>query len=127
MQRYEPLITPPLPQDQSRRKNNRSNVKNEAEIQQDSLQTFGYRKSSVALEVNGSFGGLQNFLQRLEALELLVNSSDLSLQTSASGYSDAETPSKQSVTNLTLQLSFYDLLLRVSNRSTAAGSNEDPV
>ena len=35
---------------------------------QDPLRALGYRKSSVALEVSGSFGELQTFLQRMEAL-----------------------------------------------------------
>ena len=49
-----------------------------AEPPQDPLQALGYRKSSVALEVSGSFGGLQTFLQRMEELELLVESSESS-------------------------------------------------
>ena len=91
------------------------------------MQALGYRTSSVALEVSGSFGGLQTFLQRMEALELLVESSDLSLQANSSGKSDDETSSKPSATKLTLQLSFYDLIPQPSDRSTAASSNEDPV
>ena len=127
MQRYEPLKTPPPPQGQSRRNNNRSKAKQKAEQPQDPLQALGYRKTSVALEVSGSFGGLQTFLQRMEALELLVESSDLSLQANSSGKSDDETSLKQPATKLTLQLSFYDWLPQASDRSTAAGSNEDPV
>ena len=71
MQRYEPLKTPPPPQGQSRRNNNRSQSKQKVEPSQNPLQALGYRKSSVALEMSGSFGGLQIFLQRMEALELL--------------------------------------------------------
>jgi type IV pilus assembly protein PilO len=91
------------------------------------LQALGYRKSSVALEVSGSFGGLQTFLQRMEALELLVQSSDLSLQAIASAKADGETTPKQADTKLTLQLSFYDSASQHADRSIAAGSNEEPV
>ena len=127
MQRYEPLKVPPPKQGQSRRNNTRSQSKTKAASPQDPLQALGYRKSTVALEVSGSFRGLQTFLQRMEALELLVESSDLSLQANSSGKSDDETSLKPSATKLTLQLSFYDWLPQPSDRSTAAGSNEDPV
>ena len=102
MQRYEPLKTPPPPQGQSRRNNNRSKAKQKAEQPQDPLQALGYRKTSVALEVSGSFGGLQTFLQRMEALELLVESSDLSLQAFASNETDAEPLPRQLGTKLIL-------------------------
>ena len=126
MQRYEPLKTPPLPQGQSRRNNNRSKAKQKAEQPQDPLQALGYRKTSVALEVSGSFGGLQTFLQRMEALELLVESSDLSLQASSSEKMNAEMSTKRSATKLTLQLSFYDLVSEPAEGSSAAGSNKEP-
>ena len=126
MQRYEPLKTPPPPQGQSRRNNNRSKANQKAEQPQDPLQSLGYRKTSVALEVSGSFGGLQTFLQRMEALELLVESSDLSLQASSSEKTNAEMSPKRSVTKLTLQLSFYDLVPESAEGSSAAGSNKEP-
>ena len=53
MQRYEPLKTPPLPQGESRRNNNRSNGMQKAEQPQDPLKALVYRKSSVALDVRG--------------------------------------------------------------------------
>ena len=127
MQRYEPLKTPPPPQGQSRRNNNRSKSKQKVEPSQNPLQALGYRKSSVALEMSGSFGGLQIFLQRMEALELLVESSDLEVKTNPSGKSADETSLKQPATKLTLKLSFYDLVPQPANPSTAAGSNEHPV
>ena len=131
MQSYEPLKTAPPPpaseQRQSRRNNRRSKSKQKAEPPQDPLQALGYRKSSVALEVSGSFGGLQTFLQRMEALELLVESSDLSLQASSSEKTKSELSAKRPVTRLTLQLSFYDAVPEPANRAIAAGSNEEPV
>ena len=122
MQRYEPLKTPPPAQGQSRRNNNRS--KSKPEPPQDPLQALGYRKSSDALEVRGPFGGLQTFLQRMEALELLVESSDLSLQASASGKTSGEPSPQRSDTKITLELRFYDLVPQPSDRAIAAGSNE---
>ena len=109
IQRYEPLKTPPPQQGQSRQSNRRSKAKQKAEPPQDPLQALGYRKSSVALEVSGSFGGLQSFLQRMEALELLVESSDLEVKASAPRDADGEAKAPpESRTELTLQLSFYD-------------------
>ena len=109
IQRYEPLKTPPPTQDQSRRNNNRSNAKQEAEPPQDPLQALGYRKSSVALEVSGPFGGVQTFLQRMEALELLVESSELQLKAVVDQKVADSAPSAAASTELTLKLSFYDL------------------
>ena len=77
--------------------------------------------------MRGSFGGLQTFLQQMETLEMLVESSDLSLQASASVKTDGETSLKPANTKLTLQLSFYDLDPQHAERSIAAGSNEDSV
>ena len=109
MQRYEPLKTPPLPQGQSRRNNNRSNGKQKAEQPQDPLEELGYRKSSVALEVSGPFGGVQTFLQRMEALELLVESSELELKAVVDKKAADSVDSEAARTQLTLKLSFYDL------------------
>ena len=109
MQRYEPLKTPPPPQGQSRRNNNRSKAKQKAEQPQDPLQALGYRKTSVALEVSGSFGGLQTFLQRMEALELLVESSELQLKAVVETTESEPAQSLVAPTQLTLKLSFYDV------------------
>ena len=109
MQRYEPLKTPPLPQGQPRRNNNQSKSKKEAEQPEDPLQALGYRKVSVALEVNGPFGGLQTFLQRMEALELLVESSELELKAVVDQDEDDSAQPAVVTTQLTLKLSFYDI------------------
>ena len=52
--------------------------------------------------MSGSDSGLQDFLQRMEALELLVQSSDLELR------AGPDSDSMESITELTLKLSFYD-------------------
>ena len=73
------------------------------------MQALGYRKSSVALEVSGSYRGLQTFLQRMEALELLVESSDLALKALVETKDDDPAQAAAARTQLTLKLSFYDL------------------
>ena len=109
MLRYEPLKTPPRQQGQSRQNNRRSKAKQKAEAQQDPLQELGYRKSSIALEVSGSFGGVQTFLQRMEALELLVESSELELQAVVDQDDNDSDQLAAVTTQLTLKLSFYDI------------------
>ena len=109
MLRYEPLKTPPPQQGQSRQNNRRSKAKQKAETQQDPLQALGYRKSSIALEVSGSFGGVQTFLQRMEALELLVESSELELQAVVDQDDNDSDQLAAVTTQLTLKLSFYDI------------------
>ena len=109
IQRYEPLKTPPPQQGQSRQNTRRSKAKQKAETQQDPLQELGYRKSSIALEVSGSFGGVQTFLQRMEALELLVESSELELQAVVDQDDNDSDQLAAVTTQLTLKLSFYDI------------------
>ena len=109
IQRYEPLKTPPPQQGQSRQNNRRSKAKQKAETRQDPLQALGYRKSSIALEVSGSFGGVQTFLQRMEALELLVESSELELQAVVDQDDNDSDQLAAVTTQLTLKLSFYDI------------------
>ena len=128
IQRYEPLKTAALSsvseQGQSRRNNRRSNAKQQTEAPQDPLQALGYRKSSVALEVSGPFRGLQIFLQRVEALELLVESSELELKAVVDKKDADSVQSEAARTQLTLKLSFYDLA-PVAN-SPANGAKPSP-
>ena len=110
IQRYEPLKTPPVAEGNSRRNNRRSKAKQEPEQPQDPLQALGYRKSSVALGVSGPFEGVQTFLQRVEALELLVESSELELM-AVVDQDEADLAQPAAIrTQLTLKLSFYDLV-----------------
>ena len=122
MQRYEPLKPPPPTQSQSRRNNNRSKSKQKAEPPQDPLHALGYRKSSVALEVSGSFGGLQTFLQRMEALELLVESSELEIKVVVEKKDDEPAQAAVARTQLTLKLSFYDLAPKAAPPAEASTS-----
>ena len=109
IQRYEPIKTPPVTEENSRRNNRRSKAKQEPEQPKDPLQALGYQKSSVALEVSGPFGGVQTFLQRVEALELLVESSELELEAVVDQDEDDFAQPAAARTQLTLKLSFYDL------------------
>ena len=108
IQRYEPIKTSTsFAESPQKRSKSRSgdNKLDEA----DPLLALGYQKSSVALAVLGSYAGLQEFLQRMESLELLVESSDLELKAaSISNADEGSTPPIESRTELTLLLSFYD-------------------
>ena len=108
IQRYEPMKPPTLsPESQPERSTSRSGDDKTASV--DPLLALGYQKSSVALAVRGAYAGLQEFLQRIESLELLVESSDLEIKAAATRNDDQEiAPSIASRTELTLQLSFYD-------------------
>ena len=69
---------------------------------------MGYRKTVIALQVDGYYADLQQFLQQMERLELLVESSDLSLKSLKES-----NPAQQDVvllpkTELSIRLSFYD-------------------
>ena len=63
----------------------------------DPLLDLGYTKTSIALRVLGPYDGLLRFLQRMETLQVLVESSDLALESRDDGE-----------ISLGLRLSFYD-------------------
>ena len=67
------------------------------------MQTLGYRQTAVVLGVHGGYEALQAFLRRMEDLEILVEASDLELQTRP-----ARKPGQQQLTELGLRLSFFD-------------------
>ena len=125
IQRYEPIKTPPVTEENSRRNNRRSKAKQEPEQPKDPLQALGYQKSSIALGVSGPFEGVQTFLQRVEALELLVESSELELKAVVDQDEDDLVQPAAIGTQLTLKLSFYDLvpvvpLLKDGSMSTSS-------
>ena len=98
IQQYEPLSaqTPPTPKAASAAKQNKP-----AAEPTDPLMALGYRKSAVALRVVGSYGSLHRFLQEMERLEVLVETSDLNLTAK-------ERDGLVAQTELALRLSFYD-------------------
>ena len=107
IRRYEPIKTTG-PSSASKQTSNKA----EDDVTPlDPLQSLGYQKSSLALAVTGPFAGLQQFLQRMEALELLVESSDLELKAAVKQDKNQtrSEPPVESTTQLTMQLSFYDL------------------
>ena len=103
IQQYEPLSpqTPPNPKAGSTSKQKKSATDPTAAEPTDPLMALGYRKSAVALRVVGSYGALHRFLQEMERLEVLVESSDLNLTAT-------ERNGVVSQTELALRLSFYD-------------------
>ena len=78
----------------------------------DPLQDLGYRRTSVALNVVGSYNQLHYFLQEMEKLEVVVEASDLNLEAASdSGVDDEDTAMTiQQGLALSLRFSFYDRL-----------------
>ena len=98
--RYEPLAAP-LPTTAAETPGSTSQQEDEASS--DLLQALGYRQTAVALGVQGGYEALQGFLRRMEALELLVDASDLELRNRPD-----QTPTQPPLTELGLRLSFFD-------------------
>ena len=113
IKRYEPLAEPSsAKQPQTSRQKKREDSPS---TPVDPLLAMGYRKTVLALQVEGYFEGLQQFLRHMERLELLVESSDLSLKS----LKDSN-PAQQDVvllpkTELSIRLSFYDRSLNPRN------------
>jgi len=98
--RYQPQAAPPAPAPQG------AGSRSQQQAEQpptDPLQTLGYRQTAVVLGVQGGYEALQTFLRRMEDLEILVEASDLQLQTRP-----AQNPGQQQLTELGLRLSFFD-------------------
>ena len=130
IQRYEPLKSV-LPESvseksQSGRNSSRSKSKKKAEPPKEPMQVLGYRKLSVALEVAGPYVGLQSFLRRMEALELLVASSNLSLHAIIPG-KKVDERSLLATNKLSLELMFYDFVPEIAYRLNVAGSNKEAI
>ena len=106
IERYEPLALKKA--DAAQPPARRNNKTKAPPPPTDPLLALGYRQSSVVLRVEGQYQSLQRFLQQMEALELLVESSDLNLQASGNtSETDDGSPSVAS-TALSIRLSFYD-------------------
>ena len=106
----EPTAAPPPPKPKPSRAKRGAKAKDETPPQ-DPLVALGYRKTSMVLRVEGPFGALQQFLQQMELLQVLVESSDLDLEAvelpAAPSAADTSTVAS---TELGLRLSFYDRL-----------------
>ncbi|QNJ18135.1 putative conserved membrane protein [Synechococcus sp. A18-40] len=106
IERYEPLAVKKA--DAAQPPARRNNKTKAPPPPTDPLLALGYRQSSVVLRVEGQYQSLQRFLQQMEALKFLVESSDLNLQ--ASGITSETNDGSPSVasTALSIRLSFYD-------------------
>ena len=110
IERYEPV--PPKPDEteakkgESTKKGRSNNEKTaDAEVNKDPVTELGYIKTSVLLEAQGGYLALQAFLQRMEALQLLVQPSDLALKAvDPPRGGNVQAP----LTRVNLRLSFYD-------------------
>ena len=126
IQRYEPIKTlQPSSEPQQRR--SRRKTEEEDVAAEDPLVALGYQKSSVALAVSGPYAGLQEFLQQMESLELLVESSDLELKAAVkTNKKDQSVVSPvEARTELTMQLSFYDPQ-QLANPDSVNAKNNPP-
>ena len=126
IQRYEPIKTlQPSSEPQQRR--SRRKTEEEDVAAEDPLVALGYQKSSVALAVSGPYAGLQEFLQQMESLELLVESSDLELKAAVkTNNKDQSVVSPvEARTELTMQLSFYDPQ-QLANPDSVNSKNNPP-
>jgi type IV pilus assembly protein PilO len=109
IRRYEPLAAPPSANSTERR--SRSSQQTKPESAKNPMQQLGYHQSSIALQVTGGYAGLQLFLQRMERLQLLVESSELSIRTTTASQLDPEGSDRvlaPAPTDLSLRLTFYD-------------------
>ena len=108
IRRYEPLAAPPSATSTERR--SRSSQQTKPEAAKNPMQELGYHQTSIALQVTGGYAGLQQFLQRMERLQLLVESSELSIRTTTASKQDLEGSGvlAPTLTDLSLRLTFYD-------------------
>ena len=108
IRRYEPLAAPSSAKSTERR--SRSSATTKPESAKNPMQELGYHRSSIALQVTGGYAGLQQFLQRMERLQLLVESSELSIRTTTASKQDQEGSGvlAPAPTDLSLRLTFYD-------------------
>ena len=83
---------------------------------------MGYRKTSVALNLSGTYAAVQLFLQQMESLELVVEGSELRLQGATEASDDDDRP--LNTIELALRLSFYDRELAVDGETDAAPIDE---
>ena len=122
IQRYEPLaVKEAVAAQPPPRRNNKTKA---PPPPTDPLLALGYRQSSVALRVEGPYQALQRFLQQMEALELLVESSDLNLQSAGNASESEDGSPSVARTALSIRLSFYD---RVESHQSATPASSAKV
>ncbi len=106
IERYEPLAVKKA--DAAQPPARRNNKTKAPPPPTDPLLALGYRQSSVVLRVEGQYQSLQRFLQQMEALKILVESSDLNLQASGNTSETVDGSPSVASTPLSIRLSFYD-------------------
>ena len=89
IRRYEPLAASP-PAQSTKRQPRSAGRQKRSQSAKNPMQELGYHQSSIALQVSGGYAGLQQFLQRMERLQLLVESSEWSLKTTTASQEDQE-------------------------------------
>lgn len=114
---YEPV--PAAPADassqapnQASKPRNTQGKGNKQTASKDPFAKLGYQKTAVLLQAEGPYPGLLAFLRRMEALELLVQPSDLELvaldDASQASDDNDQRPAAPPRTRLKLRLTFYD-------------------
>ena len=114
---YEPV--PAAPADassqapnQASKPRNTQGKGNKQTASKDPFAKLGYQKTAVLLQAEGPYSGLLAFLRRMEALELLVQPSDLELvavdDASQASDDNDQRPAAPPRTRLKLRLTFYD-------------------
>jgi type IV pilus assembly protein PilO len=135
LMQYEPVASTPAsssstsdaPESQSKKNTNQKGADVNSESG-DPLETLGYRRTSMALRVTGGYGALLNFLQRVERLQVLVESSDLELEAVEPPGGDESEAKLSGIaeTDLRLKLTFYDRQAPVDQMKATDPSNSDP-
>ncbi len=111
---YEPLsIAPPASATPSKKPPGRKSKRDGEEVEEISPENLlagrGYEKTAVLLQAHGPFIALQGFLRGIEALQLVVQPSDLELTAldPKQGPED-DVVTGPALTQLKLKLTFYD-------------------
>ena len=121
IQRFEPLSVTRPPSPATAQAGNKGKRSKPPPAPSDPFLRLGYRKTSVALNLSGTYAAVQLFLQQMESLELVVEGSELRLQ-GATEASDDDRP--LNTIELALRLSFYDRELAVDGETDAAPIDE---
>ena len=122
IQRFEPLSVTRPPSPAAAQAGNKAKRRNTPPAPSDPFLRLGYRKTSVALNLSGTYAAVQLFLQQMESLELVVKGSELRLQGATEASDDDDRP--LNTIELALRLSFYDRELAVDAETDAAPIDE---
>ena len=117
IQRFEPLSVTRPPSPATAQAGNKGKRSKPPPAPSDPFLRLGYRKTSVALNLSGTYAAVQLFLQQMESLELVVEGSELRLQGATEASDDDDRP--LNTIELALRLSFYDRELAVDGETDA--------